>query len=158
MDNPNLIDYSDVASLLPHTGAMVLLDKVINYDGESLHAGLTVRNDGLFGNDANIPAWTGIEYMAQAIGAYAGIKAILAGEPIRLGYLLGTRRYNSNVSTFAAGTALTVRITNIMQDELLGVFDCRIMGEGIEVTANLNVYQPKTDDLIISKAQNATHG
>jgi predicted hotdog family 3-hydroxylacyl-ACP dehydratase len=72
--------------------------------------------------------------------------------------LLGTRRYNSNVSSFAAGTALTVRISNIMQDELLGVFDCQIKGEGIEITANLNVYQPKTDDLIVSKAQNITYG
>jgi len=158
MDKINLIDFSDAASLLPHSGAMVLLDKVIDYDGESLAAELTVRNDGLFSNDANIPAWAGIEYMAQAIGAYAGIKAILAGEPIRLGYLLGTRRYNSNVSSFAAGTALTVRISNIMQDELLGVFDCQIKGEGIEITANLNVYQPKTDDLIVSKAQTKTHG
>lgn len=153
MTNTDLIDFSNVASLLPHTGAMVLLDKVVDYDGESLSAELTVRNDGLLGDKAGVPAWAGIEYMAQAIGAYAGIKAILAGEPIRLGYLLGTRRYSSNVAGFAVGTALTVKVTNIMQDELLGVFDCQIKAEGVEISANLNVYQPKTDDLIISKPQ-----
>lgn len=153
MNQINFIDYSNVAALLPHAGEMVLLNEILAYDGESLTAALTVRNYGLFGNDTGMPAWVGIEYMAQAVGAYAGIKAILAGEPIRLGYLLGTRRYSSNVSGFAIGAALTVKVTNIMQDELLGVFDCQLTSEDVMVSANLNVYQPKTDDLIVSKLQ-----
>jgi len=102
-----------------------------------------VRGDGLpLADQLNVPAWAGIEYMAQAIGAYAGIQAKQAGKPIRLGFLLGTRRYHSNVAGFAIGTRLTVTINKIMQDEQLGVFDCRIQGENIDIAANLNVYQP----------------
>lgn len=145
----NLIDFANVAALIPHSGAMVLLDKVTGYDGASLTAELTVRNDGLFGDEDSIPAWVGIEYMAQAVGAYAGIRSILAGEPIKLGYLLGTRRYTGNVAAISVGTPLTVRITNIIQDEKLGVFDCLILGEGIEITANLNVYQPPLDTVLM---------
>lgn len=143
------IDFTDVAALIPHSGAMVLLDKVTGYDGTSLTAELTVRNDGLLGNEDGIPAWAGIEYMAQAVGAYAGIRSILAGEPIKLGYLLGTRRYTGNVAAIAVGTPLTVRITNIIQDEKLGVFDCLIVGDGIEITANLNVYQPPLNTVLM---------
>ena len=93
-DIRQMIDFSDVASLLPHSGAMVLIDRIMAFDEDSLSAELAVRGDGLLGGDSrSVPAWAGIEYMAQAIGAYVGICARLAGEPIKLGYLLGTRRY-----------------------------------------------------------------
>jgi predicted hotdog family 3-hydroxylacyl-ACP dehydratase len=121
---------------------MVLLDRVVHFEGNNLTTEMTVRNDGLFGNEKEVPAWVGIEYMAQAVAAYAGIKSTLAGEPIKLGYLLGTRRYNSNVSTIAVGTTLTLHIKNIIQDDNLGVFDCSILGDGTEISANLTVYQP----------------
>ncbi len=140
-----LFDYSNVAALLPHSGVMVLLDKVLAFDGKSLTAELTVRADGLLGNGLRVPAWAGIEYMAQAVGAYAGVKSLLAGEPVRLGYLLGTRRYHCNVPDFTPGLILTVKVTNVIQDDKLGVFDCRIDGDGVEISANLNVYQPHTD-------------
>jgi predicted hotdog family 3-hydroxylacyl-ACP dehydratase len=148
IDKLSSIDFSDVAALLPHSGAMVLLDKVIHFEQQCLTAALIVRSDGLFGDTSGVPAWVGIEYMAQAIAAYIGIKAKLAGEPIKLGYLLGTRRYNSNVSAFIVGTVLTVHIENIIHDDKLGVFECKITGAGIEVNANLNVYQPPTDVIL----------
>ena len=140
-----MIDYNNVAGLIPHSGQMVLLDRIVTFDGDGLTAEMVVRDDGLFGDADGVPAWAGIEYMAQAVGAYAGIKSRLAGEPIKLGFLLGTRRYNSNVSSFAIGTALTIHIKTIIQDDKLGVFDCTIRGEGIEITANLNVYQPPSE-------------
>jgi predicted hotdog family 3-hydroxylacyl-ACP dehydratase len=134
---------NDVADLIPHSGSMVLLDRIVDYDDHGLTAELVVRGDGLLGGDDKaVPAWAGIEYMAQTIAAYAGVNARLAGEPIRLGFLLGTRRYNSNAAAFKVGETLTVRVEKIMQDENLGVFDCRIQGEAVDVTANLNVYQP----------------
>lgn len=135
------INNTDIADLLPHSGKMVLLDRVIGFGENFLIAELLVRGDGLLGDDQAVPAWVGIEYMAQAVAAYAGINAKQAGEPIKLGFLLGTRRYNSNVAEFRVGTLLTIRAELMFQDENLGVFDCSIQGTGIEVYANLNVYQ-----------------
>ena len=111
-----------------------------------LSAELVVRDDGLLGNDKTVPAWAGIEYMAQAIAAYAGMMAKRAGEPIKLGFLLGTRRYSSNVAEFKVGSTLTVRVEKIIQDNNLGAFECKIQGAGVEITANLNVYQPPYND------------
>lgn len=136
-----------VAGLIPHSGSMVLLDRIIDYDDQGLTAELAVRGDGLLGGDDKaVPAWAGIEYMAQAIAVYGGVMARQAGEPIRLGFLLGTRRYSSNVAAFKVGSTLTIQVKKIMQDDNLGVFDCRILGDGVEVTANLNVYQPPLDN------------
>ena len=133
---------SDIANLIPHTGGMVLLDRIVGYDEHGLTAELAVRGDGLFGDDKTVPAWAGIEYMAQTIAAYAGVMAKQANLPIRLGFLLGTRRYSSNVAAFKVGSTLTIRVEKIMQDDNLGVFDCKIEGGGVEVAANINVYQP----------------
>jgi len=131
-----------VADLLPHDGNMVLLDSVLEYDDESLVAELTVRDDGLFGDGRKIPAWLGIEYMAQTVAAHGGMMCYLAGKPINLGFLLGTRRYNSSVSEIPVGAKLTVRVQRIVQDQGLAVFDSRVTGKGIELSAKLNVYQP----------------
>ncbi len=137
-----MIDCTDIAELIPHSGRMILLDRILDYDEQSLSAELIVRDNGLPGNDKIVPAWAGIEYMAQAVAAYAGIKSKQLGEPIKPGFLLGTRRYTSNVSSFNVGSALIIQVRNIIQDEKLGVFDCKIYGTGIEISANLNVYQP----------------
>jgi predicted hotdog family 3-hydroxylacyl-ACP dehydratase len=143
-----LIDYTNIADLIPHTGQMIFLDRVISFDPSSLSAELVVRDDCLLGDSKTVPSWTGIEYMAQAIAAYAGIQSKQAGEPIKLGFLLGTRRYLTNISCFNVGTRLTITITKIIQDDKLSVFDCKIYGEDIEISANLNVFQPSTDTLL----------
>jgi predicted hotdog family 3-hydroxylacyl-ACP dehydratase len=137
-----LINYTEIAELIPHSGSMILLDKILEFDEHSLSAELVVRDDALLGNNKKVPAWVGIEYMAQTIAAYAGIQSKKLGEPINLGFLLGTRRYTSNIDSFDIGTVLTIKITRIINDDKLGVFDCKIYGSGIEVNANLNVYQP----------------
>jgi len=142
-----MIDFlrMDVAELLPHTGKMIWLDKVLAWDEDSVTAGLTVRGDTSFGGGNAVPAWAGIEYMAQTIGLYAGIHAKRAGEPIRLGFLLGARRFESNVPAFEISSTLTVRAEKVMQDERLLVFNCGITGELVKVSATLNVYQAPID-------------
>ena len=52
---------------------------------------LVVPEAGLFVEDGQVPAWVGIEYMAQAIAAWAGCRARAAGKPPQLGFLLGSR-------------------------------------------------------------------
>jgi len=141
----------DVAELLPHDGNMVLLDRVVAYDQESLVAEVMVHDDGLFGDGKTIPAWIGIEYMAQTVAAHGGMMCHLAGKPIQLGFLLGTRRYTSNISDFTVGTQLIVKVNRLVEDQGMGVFDCQISGDGIDISAKLNVYQPdKAENKVIS--------
>jgi len=136
----------NVAELLPHDGKMVLLDKVLAYDEESLSAELVVRDDGLFGDGKTVPAWLGIEYMAQTVAAHGGMMCYLAGQPINLGFLLGSRKYISNISSFIVGTSLTVQVKRIIEDQGLAVFSCQIIAEGIDISAKLNVYQPSKQE------------
>ena len=134
----------DIRSLVPHAGPMVMLDRVISVDEDSLLAEVRIRSDSLFCDADGVGAWVGIEYMAQAIGAWAGYNARLRGEPIKLGFLLGTRRYECRRPIFVLGSVLRVHARRVFQDENgLGSFECSIdSAEGRVATAIVTVFQP----------------
>jgi len=146
----------DIRSLVPHGGPMVLLDRVISVDEDSLLAEVRIRSDSLFCNVDGVGAWVGIEYMAQAIGAWAGYTAQLRGEAVKLGFLLGTRRYECSRPIFVLGSVLRVHIQRVFQDENgLGSFECYIDDEeGRIATASVSVFQPpNVDDFLPGGAE-----
>lgn len=133
-----------VAEIVPHAGNMILIDEILDYDEDMLVAQVTIRESSLFLTADNVvPAWVGIEYMAQAIAAWAGLQARLKGEGVMLGYLLGTRHYQTDRVEFLLGETLKITVTRKYQENDLGVFDCEIQAEQIAVQATLNVYQPR---------------
>jgi len=146
----------DIRSLVPHAGPMVLLDRVISADENSLLAEVRIRSDSLFCNTDGVGAWVGIEYMAQAIGAWAGYTARLRGEPVKLGFVLGTRRYECSRPIFTLGSLLRVHILRVFQDENgLCSFECSIDNEeGRVATAIITVFQPPNiDDYLQGSAE-----
>ena len=64
----------------------------------------------MYWEDAGVPAWAGVEYMAQTIAAHAGVEARARGEPPAIGFLLGTRAYSTSVEKFPNGSKLTVTV------------------------------------------------
>jgi len=133
-----------IAELLPHAGDMILLDGVERFDDDSVEALLQVPADGLLSAaDGSLPAWVGVEIMAQSVAAFAGCRARQAGQPVELGFLLGTRNYQCNVESFPVGTQLRVRAMRSLQDDNgMGVFECHLDGPGIHAEARLNVFRP----------------
>jgi len=129
---------------VPHRGAMSLLDGVEQVDEHGIVARVAVPGAGLFASAAGVPAWVGIEYMAQAVAAWSGARARAAGGSPRIGFLLGTRRYEARVPEFAAGARLLVQAhCELIGENGLGMFDCRITHEGRELAVGrLSVYEP----------------
>ncbi|WP_256977542.1 hotdog family protein [Bordetella genomosp. 10] len=149
-----------VAELLPHDGAAILLDAVLACDEDTLLARATVRPHAAYGDAAgNLPPWLGLELMAQAIGAWAGCHARRAGEPMKLGFLLGTRRYDCRVPAFTVGMQLTIAVERSFQDAAgMGVFACRIQrGDECLAEARLNVYRPPDAGAFIHEPSPADH-
>ena len=133
-----------LAELLPHAGDMILIEQILSFDDEQIHTRLTVKPGGLFNRaDGSLPAWVGIELMAQSVAAYAGCHARARGDAVELGFLLGTRKFECNVEHFPAGTELTIHgVRSLEDDSGMGVFECHINAPGIHATARLNVYRP----------------
>jgi predicted hotdog family 3-hydroxylacyl-ACP dehydratase len=133
-----------IAELLPHSGQMILLDEVLRFGDEDVETRLCVRPGGLFSRaDGSLPAWVGVELMAQTVAAYAGCQARQAGEPVKIGFLLGTRSFTCNVEHFPAGSELHIRaLCSLRDDNGMGVFECHISGPNIRAEARLNVFCP----------------
>jgi len=136
----------DIKSLVPHAGTMSLLDSLVAVDADTLTARVAIGPRTLFCDGAAVGAWVGVEYMAQAVAAHAGHAARLRGEPVRVGFLLGSRRYACTVPAFPVGSVLRIHVECTLQGETgLGAFDCRIHddADGRELaSATITVFQP----------------
>jgi predicted hotdog family 3-hydroxylacyl-ACP dehydratase len=129
---------------IPHRGPMCLLNRVIAVDADTAVAEVDVPFDGLFVHDGVIPAWIGIEYMAQTVAAWASGRAKESSGGPRPGLLLGTRRYEAACDGFPGGATLRVEARcELVGSNGLGQFDCRITSQGRELAAaRLTVLDP----------------
>ena len=152
-----MIDWP-LAQLLPHAGDMILIDQVLAFDQEQIHTRLTVRAGGLFNReDGSLPAWVGVELMAQSVAAYAGCRARVQGDPVELGFLLGTRKFECNVDHFPLGCELHIHALRSLEDDNgMGVFECHLTGPDIHATASLNVFRPPQADNYLAQASQET--
>jgi predicted hotdog family 3-hydroxylacyl-ACP dehydratase len=141
---PDLDTLPPVAEVVPHSGAMLLLDALLHADEDRCTVRATVRPAQLFTDAAGMPGWVGIEYMAQAIAAWAGMRERRAGRPPGIGFLLGSRRYACDVPAFPIGSELTISVqAELTGDNGLGQFACCLALDGREVArANVSVFQP----------------
>jgi len=145
-------EYS-VEALVPHSGKMSLLSRIVAYGDDWLHAELDVTTESMFADPQGVPAWIGMEYMAQAVGAFAGLQERLEGGAPKLGFLLGSRKYVCSTDYFAIGQTLSLRVTREIQAENgLSVFQCVLQGEEVEASASLNVFQPEDADQFLQDA------
>lgn len=131
--------------LMPHRPPAILLDEVLDYGDGHATALVRVRRDSKWfdPDGGGVPAWVGLEYMAQTIAVWSGHLQVRAGQPVSVAFLLGCRSYRCTAPRFAAGQDLTVSVRVLVTEPNgLGSFDCRIDGDGVEAVARVNAYRP----------------
>jgi predicted hotdog family 3-hydroxylacyl-ACP dehydratase len=145
-----------IEALIRHRGGMRLIARVLEVDDERVVAEVEVPFDGLFVRDGEVPSWIGIEYMAQAVAAWAGARArAQGGGGPRPGLLLGTRRYEAHCAGFASGSRLRVEARcEIMAGNGLGQFDCRVLQDGHELAvARISVMDPSDEAMALLRGE-----
>jgi predicted hotdog family 3-hydroxylacyl-ACP dehydratase len=136
-----------IGELLPHGPAMTVIDRLVEYDAKRSVGTVTIARTSRFFAGTGVPAWVGIEYMAQTIAAHAGYEARRRGEPPAIGYLLGTRAYRNELALFPLGTKLTITIEPLVVDAGFGAFQCSIATDRVVATAVVNTYRPSAHEL-----------
>lgn len=144
--------FEDAKHYLPHEQPMVLVETVHDVGPEHAICGVTVSENGILAPFINeqgeLPAWFAIEMMAQTIGVWSGWHGIQQNKTPRLGLLLGTRAFKSELSAFPADSQLTIHVQLLLRDDKLGNFDCRIeWNDQIVTQAKLNVYEPDDQEI-----------
>ncbi|PWC20020.1 3-hydroxy-fatty acyl-ACP dehydratase [Brenneria roseae subsp. roseae] len=157
-DRLSATDYQPAESYLPHEHPMVLVDEVIHVDDEHAHCRVMVKSDSILApfldEKGHLPAWFGIEIIAQTIGVWSGWHRRRQGDhqnhdkKPRPGMLLGGRGYRCKQDVFPEGSRLDIYVTLLMRDEKIGSFDGEIVIDGEKyATGRLNTYQPDDSEL-----------
>ncbi len=146
--------FPPVEVLLPHADPMLLLNECTDF-GDDFAATRCVIGDKcrLFRMaDGRFGSWLLIELMAQTIGVFAGLKNRTQGLGPKIGFLLGTRRFETSVGFLHEGDIVDVKTNCVFfgQEGLPSQFECRAeMNGNVVATANLTVFEP--EDLEIWK-------
>jgi predicted hotdog family 3-hydroxylacyl-ACP dehydratase len=135
--------YPAVGDVLPHTADMVLLTRIVGHTDDRTTCAVEIGPDTAF-RDAggSVPAWVGLEYMAQCIAAHGGLRARAAGDPVTMGFLLGGRSIALHTPAFTPGQTLQVDARHVWGSEGFFSFACTIRDTrsgDILVEGNLSV-------------------
>jgi|1185.fasta_scaffold295772_2 predicted hotdog family 3-hydroxylacyl-ACP dehydratase len=137
--------FAPIEEFVPHRGAMLLVSGVLACDTDSITVGAAVPREAWYLDEQGaMPAWIGLELMAQAIAAHAGVQGRVHGGRPRRGLLLGCRAYHAAAPSFAAGAALEVSAQRAATDEGgFAAFDCTVRSAGRELaSATVRVFVP----------------
>jgi len=87
-----LLTRAQIAGLIPHAGAMCLLDGVVSWDENRIRCVSGSHRDTAnpLRADGRLPAVCGIEYAAQAMAVHGGLAGKTRGRP-RAGFLASVR-------------------------------------------------------------------
>lgn len=133
-----------VEPLLPHHGPAILLEGLKEILEDGCIALAQVREGAWYlDSEGRMPAWMGLELMAQAASAFSGHRNTLSDRPIRVGYLLGTRSFTATGPAFPVGTILEIEVRVLFLDESgPSAFRCEIRHVGQTVaTATLKAIE-----------------
>ena len=126
---------TDIARLIPHSGAMCLLDGVVQWDSAQIRCvSLTHRNmENPLRVGGQLPAVCGIEYAAQAMAVHGGLAGTTGNKP-KAGYLASLRDVICRKSRLDDMEGdLFVDATQLMSDRNHVIYQFKLQVGGIEV-------------------------
>ncbi len=147
------------ADFLPHDTPMVLIDQLIAVSDDSVHCRVSTAPHGVLAPfltaQGTLPAWFGVEIMAQTVGVWSGWQAIRNGAThIQPGMLLGGRGWHAQQPTFPANATLDISMRLLMRDDRMGSFEGEIHhGDLLLASGRLNTYQPDEEALALLMSQ-----
>nr|WP_299242094.1 hypothetical protein [uncultured Halomonas sp.] len=138
-----------IAAFVPQSHGMCLLDHILVVDDHGLVADVTPSVANVFATDAGIPGWTGLEWLAQAVAAWAGWHARANHEPPAIGFLIGSKRFEACRNSLAVDRTYQVSVRlDFQADNGLGHFQGEIISDDGTRLAHgtLTVFQPSAEE------------
>lgn len=122
--------YPPIEELVPHAGAMVLLEELLEWSAGHARCRLSIREGAPFVRERKVESAVTIEYMAQAVAACLGYEALLGGAGVRVGMIIGCKRFEAHSDQLHVGDELEVDVKCIQGNEALSHFEGKVMRAG----------------------------
>ena len=136
---------------------MVLLTRILGHAEKRTTCAVEISSASAFldGHDG-VPAWVALEYMAQCIAAHGGLRARAAGDPVTLGFLLGSRSVALHTAAFLVGQVLEVEAAHVWGEQDFFSFACTVRDARTRVTlaeATLTVARAANADALTGRGR-----
>ncbi|MEB8432443.1 hypothetical protein OO007_09430 [Cocleimonas sp. KMM 6892] len=134
----------EILTLIPHRPPMLLINRILEVGEKQSSAEVFIdKKTPFYEKGLGVPATIGLEFMGQTAALIAGNQVIKNPADAKLGFLLGTRKYQSTLSYFKENSVLVVECSeSAMVGETLASFSCTIRYKDeaeIIASANLSV-------------------
>ena len=121
---------------VPHREPLLLVDFIIDIGSDFIVCDWLVRDSAFIESNHGMPAYTGIETMAQCTAVQAGVRARMLGLDPPIGLLLGTRRFECSVGYLEPGQRYLARCDVLFRDEHgMSSFACELLSEGTRIAS-----------------------
>jgi predicted hotdog family 3-hydroxylacyl-ACP dehydratase len=98
---------------MPHRPPMLMLDALLEHDETRVACDKTFREGDPFVQDGRVTAFVAIELFAQAAAAHFAYAGVVRGDVSASGALLGARKIELLVPSYAVGERLIVRAVQL---------------------------------------------
>ena len=138
-----MLSVLETARLLPHEAPMVFIDQGVEVAEEHAVSITTMTPDHFTAVNGRVPAYIGMEMMAQTIALWAGFLDQQQQRAPSVGFLLGTRRYESDVAELPLHVPIYTRVERDLEaDNGLSSFCCELSVSGAVICrARINVFK-----------------
>ena len=134
--------FPPIDALLPHRPPMVLLRRVLDFDGETARCEARFDDGHPFARNGTVRSVVLIELMAQCAGVCTSLRALERGDPLTGGYLVGVRGVRFARPLLSAEEVLEVSARLTFDGGELGTFESMVRADGAEVASGtLSVYR-----------------
>lgn len=125
------------SELVLHQPPMLVLDRLLEIGDRFAVCDWRVSADnGFYIPGRGVPAYVGVEYMAQCVAVFGGARGRINGVPPRPGMLLGSRHYHAGVRFFEEGVTYRVESKELVRtDDGMASFECSVL-RGSEIIAS----------------------
>lgn len=137
---------AEILELIPHREPMLLINQLVAVSAKRSEALVLIdQNTPFFIEDQGVPAWIGLEYLGQTSALIAGYQQREGFTQPHLGFLMGSRKYQTSVANFELGDSLRVVCEEAaLVGESLATFNGTISSElsgRVLATAMLSVFR-----------------
>lgn len=125
--------YPPIEALLPHRGRMLLIDEIVQIDGESAVSRATPTDQWPTNHNGAVSSLMLIELVAQTSGLNNGLECLKVegrGAPVS-GWLVGIKKARIQVATLSLGEAVVIETRNSYKFESFREIEgrCNVGGE-----------------------------
>lgn len=148
-----MIENENLQALIPQSGKMLLLSKIIDYnlDEKSLTAEYQITKDCLFFNSAagGVPAWAAFECVAQAYLALSGIRDNQKNAKPKAGFILSVSKMQIFIPVIKPGSTIVIKVKELDSMDLIDNFEGKVFLEDTKVLeGKITVMASSEGDLI----------